>query len=79
LRLPPVDEWMAYQQAVWQATDQYLSSVDDESLERVVQVKPLPEMKARQALTTIVLTHGHAHFGEMTLLRVLQGLTSNLI
>ncbi len=79
LRLPPIDQWMAYQQAVWQATDDYLSSVDDESLERMVQVKPLPEMKARQALSNIVLTHGHSHFGEMTLLRVLQGLSSSVI
>jgi len=79
LRLPPIDQWLQYQDAVWQATDRYLSAVDDESLERTVLVKPLPEMKARQALTTMCLTHGHAHLGEMCLLRVLQGLPSSLI
>ncbi len=79
LRLPPIDEWMGYQQAVWQATDAYLSSVDDEALERTVNVKPLPEMPARQTLSNIVLTHGHAHFGEICVLRVLQGLPSGLI
>ena len=79
LRLPPMEEWMAYQRAVWQATDAYLSSVDDEALERTVNVKPLPEMPARQALSSIVLTHGHAHFGEICVLRVLQGLPSSVI
>ena len=79
LHLPPVDQWMEYQQAVWQATDAYLSSIDDASLERMVNVKPLPEMPARQALANICLTHGHAHFGEICVLRVLQGLPSGLI
>jgi hypothetical protein len=36
-------------------------------------------MRARQALATIVLTHGHAHMGEICILRVLQGLSSSLI
>ena len=79
LRLPAIDQWLEYQRAVWQATDAFLSSVEDESLERPVTVKPLPEMKARQALNNIVLTHGHAHMGEMCVLRVLQGLRSSLI
>ena len=79
LRLPPMEEWLAYQRAVWQATDAYLSSVEDEALERPVNVKPLPEMPARQALSSIVLTHGHAHFGEICVLRVLQGLPSSVI
>jgi hypothetical protein len=79
LRLPPIAEWLEYQQAVWQATDAYLASVSDEALDRTVQVKPLPEMAARQALATICLTHGHAHFGEVCMLRVLQGLSSSLI
>jgi hypothetical protein len=79
LRLPAIDQWMEYQNAVWKATDDFLASVDDESLERVVQVKPLPEMAARQALSNIVLTHGHSHFGEICMLRVLQGLPSSNI
>ena len=79
LRLPPVDQWLAYQKAVWEASDAYLSSVEDEALERMVNIRPLPEMPARQALATIVLTHGHSHFGEICVLRVLQGLPSSVI
>lgn len=79
LRLPPLAQWLEYQRAVWQATDGYLGSVKDEALEAAVTVKPLPEMPAQQALASICLGHGHSHFGEICMLRVLQGLPSGLI
>lgn len=79
LRLPSIDEWMPYQQAVWQATDAYLGSIDDAALEETVQVRPFGELKRRQALSNVCLTHGHGHFGEICVLRVLQGLPSSLI
>jgi hypothetical protein len=79
LRLPPLDQWMTYQQAVWQATDAYLSSLDDEALERIVRIAPFGEIPVRQALSGVALTHGHAHLGEICVLRVLQGLPSSLI
>lgn len=78
LRIPPIDGWMAYQQAVWQATDGYLAPLDDEALDRTVQVRPFGEITARQALSQVCLTHGHAHFGEICVLRALQGLPSTL-
>ena len=79
LRLPSISDWMAYQQAVWQATDDYVSSLDDDSLDRTVKVQPFGEIKASQALGQVCLTHGHAHFGEICAMRVLQGLPSSLI
>ncbi|OGO51179.1 MAG: hypothetical protein A2148_08895 [Chloroflexi bacterium RBG_16_68_14] len=79
LRLPSIDQWMAYQRAVWQATDAYCSSLDDQALERTVRIVPFGEIPVRQALGTICLTHGHAHLGEICVLRVLQGLPSSLI
>ena len=79
LRLPPIGDWMTYQAAVWQATDAYLSSVDDEALEQVMKVRPFPDMPARQVFSTVLLTHGHGHLGEMCVLRVLQGLPSGMI
>ena len=78
LRLPPLAGWMAYQTAVWQATDAYLSSIDDAALDATVKVMPFGEIPARQALSAVCLTHGHAHFGEICVLRVLQGLPSGL-
>ena len=79
LRLPPMGDWMAYQRDVWQATDGYLSSLDDAALDRTVTIKPLPDMLLRQALSNMILTHGHSHFGEICVLRVLQGLDSSVI
>ena len=79
LRLPAIDEWLKYQHAVWQASDEYLSSVSDEALEQVLQVRPFGDLPARQVLNISVLTHGHTHLGEINLLRVLQGLPSSLI
>ena len=79
MRIPPIDEWMKYQQAVWQASDAYLSSIGDDALEGTVQIRPFGEIPARQALASVVLTHGHAHFGEICVLRVLQGLPSSII
>ena len=79
LRLPAIDEWMAYQQAVWQATDDYISSLDDQALDQTVKVQPFGEIKASMALGQVCLTHGHAHFGEICNMRVLQGLPSRVI
>jgi hypothetical protein len=79
LRLPPVDEWLPYQRAVWQASDDYLGSIDDSALEREVKVMPFGDIPAYRALSMPVLTHGHGHLGEICVLRVLQGLKSSLI
>ena len=79
LRLPPMAQWLEYQQSVWQASDAYLGSIDDAGLERPVRVMPFGEIPARQALGMVVLTHGHGHLGEICVLRVLQGLKSSLI
>ena len=79
LRLPPIGDWMAYQGAVWQTTDAYLSSVDEETLQQVMKVRPFPDMPAQQVFASVLLTHGHGHLGEICILRVLQGLPSSLI
>lgn len=76
LRVPPIAEWMTYQSAVWKATDEYLSSLSDADLASVVKVQPFGEIPAQQALASVCLTHGHAHQGEINVLRVLQGLPS---
>ncbi len=70
---------MAYQAAVWQTTDAYLSSVDEETLAQVMKVRPFPDMPAHQVFSSVLLTHGHGHLGEICILRVLQGLPSSLI
>ena len=79
LRLPPIDQWMEYQRAVWQATDAYVSSLDDAALDQVRKVVPFGEISTAQALSQVCLTHHSAHFGEINLLRVLGGIGSSTI
>jgi hypothetical protein len=79
MRLPPIDQWMEYQSAVWKATDDYLASMDEASLDRVVKVMPFGEIPVHRAIGMVMLTHGHGHLGEICVLRVLQGLKSSLI
>jgi len=64
---------------VWQATEAYLSSIDEAVLDQTVTVRPFGEITKRQTLVAVCLTHGHAHFGEINVLRVLQGLPSGTI
>lgn len=78
LRLPSMPEWMEYQQAVWRATDEYLASLNDAALERKITVRPFGEITVAEALRRPCLTHGHAHFGEICVLRSLQGLPGGL-
>ncbi len=67
---------MEYQQTVWQATDDYLADVDEAELDRVRTVRPFGELSAAAAISVTCLTHGHAHFGEICMMRSLQGLPS---
>lgn len=74
LRLPSAEEWLDYQRAVWQASDGYLASLSDNDLERTVRVAGFGEIPVRQAITTILVTHGFTHLGELHHIRGLLGL-----
>lgn len=74
LRLNPLADFEQYMQAVWQATDEYLSKADDAFLEQKTTVKPLGEMAIQNAIGNMCLTHGFTHLGEIAHLRGLQGL-----
>ena len=76
LRLPPIEQWMEYQRAVWRATDEYLATIKDSDLERIVKIAGFGEIPAGRALMTILVTHGFTHLGEINHLRTLQGLPS---
>lgn len=74
LRLPSADDWLEYQRAVWRASDAYLSSLGDSELERTVRIAGFGEVPVRQAITTILVTHGFTHLGEIHHIRGLLGL-----
>ncbi|HUF54320.1 MAG TPA: DinB family protein [Dehalococcoidia bacterium] len=74
LRIESLEDWGAYQSAVWKATDEFLANADDAILDRRTTVKPLGEMPVRNAIGMMCLTHGFTHLGEVQHLRGLMGL-----
>ena len=60
--------------AVAQATEGYLSGLDEAALEQKITVKPMGEMPVQNAIGNMCLTHGFTHLGEIAHLRGLQGL-----
>jgi hypothetical protein len=74
VRLEPKEEWMAYQKAVWQATEAFLAGVSDDYLQQPITVKPLGEMPVQSAIGMMCLTHGFTHLGEIAHIRGLLGL-----
>lgn len=74
LRINSKEDFLAYMDAVAEATDGYLATLDDDALEQKTTVKPLGELPVRNAIGTMCLTHGFTHLGEIQHLRGLQGL-----
>ncbi len=74
LRIESLDDWRAYQSAVWRTTDDFLAAIDDSLLDKHTTVKPLGEMPVRSAIGMMCLTHGFTHLGEVQHLRGLMGL-----
>jgi hypothetical protein len=74
LRLPAVDQWLAYQRAVWQATDSWLHSLTEADLQRQVSFKPLGDTTVMTAMRIPIVNHGFQHLGQVQHLRQLQGL-----
>jgi|DewCreStandDraft_1066081.scaffolds.fasta_scaffold01971_16 hypothetical protein len=78
LRLPSAQEFLEYARKVWQATDEFLQGIDESYLEQTVTVRPLGELKIRNAIGNVCITHCFTHLGEIQHLRGLQGLRGAL-
>jgi hypothetical protein len=74
MRLPSPDQWLAYQRAVWQATDAWLHAITEADLERQVRIMPLGDIAVMTAVRTPIVNHGFMHLGQVQHLRTLQGL-----
>ncbi len=68
------ESWLRYQQAVWEATSEWISALALEDLETEIVIKPVPPMTIWQALTGMLLYHGYRHVGEIEHARGLVGL-----
>ena len=77
MQLPAVEQWMGYQQAVWQATDAWLNSVTEEDLLRGVRIMPFGDITVMTAVRIPIVNHGFLHLGQVGHLRKLQGLKSS--
>lgn len=77
LRIPSIGEWMTYQRAVWQATDQWLDGVSETDLQRQVKIMPFGDISVLTALRIPILNHGFMHLGQVQHLRTLQGLKAS--
>lgn len=74
LRIDSLGDWQKYQSSVWKATDAFLDSLTEETLQEMTTVKPLGEMPKESAIGMMCLTHGFTHLGEIQHLRGLMGL-----
>ena len=73
LRIKHVALFREYMRKVWASTDEFLTTADPASLDRMVTVKPLGEMPAIRTLAQVCASHGFQHFGELELARTLVG------
>ena len=74
--------FIQYTEQVWQEYADYLNSIDDGGAalsERIVTVKPVGELPAIQAIGQICISHLFMHYGEIALLRGLQGKRGMLV
>ncbi len=74
LRLPSAQEFLEYARQVWRSVDEFLAGIDEDYLEQTVTIKPLGDMKVRNAIGNVCMTHGFTHLGEIQHLRGLMGL-----
>lgn len=67
------DLFRQYAAAVYQATDEYLTSVTDAELERVIDAGFAPPMPAGSFVANILAWHVATHQGEISALKGVQG------
>ena len=63
-----------YAAAVYQATDNYIASLTNDELERVVDLGFAPPMPVRSAIANVLAWHAATHQGEISALKGVQGL-----
>jgi DinB family protein len=74
MRLPAIAGWLAYQHAVWQATDAWLDGLTEAELQRLVRFQPFGEIPVLTAVRIPLVNHGFMHVGQVQHLRQMQGL-----
>ncbi len=63
-----------YASAVYAATDQYLASISDHDLDRLVDAGPAGTLPARDVIGNLMVWHVATHQGEISALKGVQGM-----
>jgi len=74
LRLPSAQAFLEYARKVWQSVDDFVAGLGEEHLEQTVTVRPLGDLKVKNVIGNVCMTHGFTHLGEIQHLRGLMGL-----
>lgn len=78
LTIKDMDTFREYQQAVWTQTDDYLSSLTPEELEREMPTRDGGSETVAQGISLHMLGHFNGHRGEINFLRGMQGMPTVL-
>jgi DinB superfamily len=73
LRIKDVPLFVDYMKKAWASTDEYVRSLDDADLDRVITMKFVGDNPLARVLGTVLVTHGYTHLGEIDLARTLVG------
>tara|TARA_Y100000588_G_scaffold125684_1_gene137679 strand:+ start:1575 stop:2099 length:525 start_codon:yes stop_codon:yes gene_type:complete len=68
-----IDAFMGYMSEVWESTNHYLDSIDEDTLATIFNIRPLGDKTVSEVLFEMILTHGFSHLGEIWVLKGLQG------
>jgi DinB family protein len=73
LRIKDIPLFSGYMKKVWASTDEYVTSLKEADLDRVIAMKFVGDMPLGRVLGTVGITHGFTHLGEVDLARTLVG------
>jgi DinB superfamily len=73
LRIKDIPLFARYMKQVWASSDEYVASLKDADLDRVIAMKFVGDMPLARVLGMVGVTHGFTHLGEIELARTLVG------
>jgi uncharacterized damage-inducible protein DinB len=79
IRIQNLGEFLKYAERVFQASEAFLETLPEESLNEVKEYPVIGKRSARQVLGGMVLGHGAGHLGEIWYVKGLQGLKGSPI
>jgi len=73
VRIPSLEAWKEYMERVFQETEAFVRTLNEEDLGQKITVRPLGERTLQQILGGTILTHGWGHLGEVWYIRGILG------